>query len=133
MESSQQAAKRFEWAVRALAQPPGIQLALFPDFTSKADELALDFEEWLEQFAKCPSGMSLTSDQKKSLGSLDNQLEAMSGPSNDRLWTEEALVVSDQWGRVRQLALEFLDVMGWATTAPPTDRSIYVGPPEDKD
>jgi hypothetical protein len=41
---------RFEWSVRALAQPAPIQLALFPGFVVVADELAGDFDA---AFARC--------------------------------------------------------------------------------
>jgi hypothetical protein len=36
---------RLEWSMRALAQPPGVQSRLFPEFVECADELALEFDE----------------------------------------------------------------------------------------
>jgi hypothetical protein len=37
---------QFRWSVLALAMDAEVQLSLFPDFTCKADELALDFDHW---------------------------------------------------------------------------------------
>jgi hypothetical protein len=45
-EIAQSCMLRLQHAVQVLALPADIQLSLFPDFASKVDELALDFDNW---------------------------------------------------------------------------------------
>lgn len=116
----------FEWSVRALAQPAEVQLALYPSFTCHADELALEFEEAHRATFPLRNG-AFSASQLLLIEELDRQLERMSGLANERLWTEEALREAPEWMRVRELAREVLEAMGWSSEAPPIERSaIYV-------
>ncbi len=74
-------------AVQALAAAPDAALAIHPDFVSKVDELALDFDHWL----RVASSPDFTDRQKRALLRLDERLEAMSGQANAERWTEDAL------------------------------------------
>jgi hypothetical protein len=44
---------------------------------------------------------------------LDSALNAMSGPQNAALWTEEALQSRPEWENVRNLAQRVLKSFGW--------------------
>ena len=66
-------------SLRALALPAEAQLGLFPDFVCKADELALDLDEWYRRVAS-NGAARVTDEQRHHLAALDARLSAMSGP-----------------------------------------------------
>jgi hypothetical protein len=118
---------RFEWSVRALAQPAEVQLKLYPSFVCHADELALEFDE-CRQLAQPMLAGRLDQRQGQLIETLDSYLQSISGQVNAELWTEEAMRTSAEWERVRGLANEILAAMGWSTSPPPLDRgAIYIG------
>jgi hypothetical protein len=111
---------RLRWAVQALARPAEEQVQLYPDFTCKADELAIDFgdaaEPWLE--AGRPG---LTPEQSDALRALDDYLDAVSGGGpNAENWVEDALYKSPVWQQIRSLARAVLAAFGWQDACPPT-------------
>ena len=121
-------ARRFMWAIQALALDATEQLQLFPEFADSIDELELDQAQ--TQAAFLESSQSLVSaEQLQAIADLDAQLDAMAGPENAALWSDEALEAAPEWQRVRALAAALLRQMGWPLEAPPRDRAIYVGPP----
>jgi hypothetical protein len=120
---------RLQWSIQAIAQDAHVQRSLFPHFVCVADELALDFAEHHGAFEDSASAASLTPAQRESIRALDRALDAMSGPEHADLWTDEALDRAPEWTALRTLARTVLARMHWPTTAPPTDRAIYVGPP----
>jgi hypothetical protein len=65
-------------ALQALAMPATIQIALFPDFVCKADELALDFDNYREAVIT-NEAFSLTQAQRDSLEGINVRLDAISG------------------------------------------------------
>ena len=101
--------KKFEWSLKALAQPAKIQVALFPSFVNVADELALCWEEVIddEDF----SGFSNQVTEK--IQKLDDFIVSISGEKNAHLWTNEALTHSVEWAKVRKLARAIVDEFGW--------------------
>jgi hypothetical protein len=117
--------RRFEWSVRALAQPAHTQAQLFPHFVCVADELALEFDEWCRALLESPHG-ELKNDQIELITLLDQQLSQMSGPENEELWLDEALASSPEWTRVREIASELIRKMGWPDSPPPPERDFYV-------
>ncbi len=118
---------KLKWSLQALAQEPAVQLALFPDYVAKADELALDFDNALRL---SESGSALSPLQTSKLDQLDRTISSMSGQENAPLWTELAILSSSEWQKIRALALEALQSFGWPADAPPTspeDRgTVYV-------
>jgi hypothetical protein len=119
---------RFEWSVRALAQPSEIQTRLFPSFVETADELALDFEEQLQCMADAGALARLSAAQRHSIAELDDFLRMMSGPDHAEYWTDAALQHSPQWKTVRELSRQVLHEMNWPVLPPPQGRAIFVGP-----
>ena len=123
-------ARRFMWALQALALDAGQQEQLFPDFAEPTDELELDQQETQAAFLK-EWGPLLSPQQTEVIRRLEAELDTMGGPDNAKLWTTEALAVAPQWARVRELAAAVLREMSWPLEPPPPDRAIYVGPPSD--
>ncbi|MEN8184845.1 MAG: hypothetical protein ABFS46_20175 [Myxococcota bacterium] len=121
-------ARRFMWAVQALALDATEQQQLYPDFADPPDELELDQQETQAAFLQAWQPL-LSSQQTEAIRILDQQLEAMGGPDNARFWTMEALANAPEWARVRELATALLREMGWPLESPPKERAIYVGPP----
>ncbi len=120
------AAQHFMWSIQALALPATGQEQLFPDFVEVLDELVLDHEEAQDNFQQAEEFRQLTPEQQKAIAVLDAHIEKMSGPENS-LWSPEALE-APEWEQARTLAKRVLAEMGWAVTAPPKDRAVYVGP-----
>lgn len=118
--------RRFEWSVRALAQPAGIQRALFPEFVCHADELALEFDE-TRKLVVDEDELDALVPAAHAIERLDALLESMSGSERAELWTEEALSSSSEWSSVRRAAREVLQAMSWPDTPPPKDRDALYG------
>ena len=111
--------------LQALAAPADVQLARFPDFVEKADELVLDFDHSL-MLVRLDDAEGLTAEQQTALAALDDLLAAMSGEVNARLWTEQSLRDGAEWGRVRAGAAAALRAFGWLVEPPPPTQSTYV-------
>jgi hypothetical protein len=97
--------ERLVHALQALAVPAEEQLARYPVFVVKADELALDYADALLLITDCPQ-VSLTPEQQAALEDVDQLLDWMSGEKNAALWTEAALRTAPDWQQVRRLARE---------------------------
>jgi hypothetical protein len=121
---STQDLQRFEWSVRALAQDAATQRQLYPSFVCVADELALEFDEYLRALEdELPQ---LTAAEQ--IRALDSRLSAMSGPDHAALWTDDALRDAPEWVEVRAAAQAVLQAMGWSSRPPPNERgAVYVG------
>lgn len=117
--------QEFQWAVQALAAPADDQLARFPDFVVKADELALDFDQWM-MCAVEHHGADWSPNQRELIEALDRMLSSMSGSANGHLWQDEAVRADPQWEAVREAARKALDAFGWPSIVPPRSGSIYV-------
>lgn len=113
-----------QWALQALAQPAEVQMTLFPDFVSKADELAVDFHHWL-LYAEEEHLADFTANQKGALLRIDEFLNVMGGARNAKHWTDDALHHDPMWKEVRGMAKEALDEFGWPNEKPPMDRGGY--------
>lgn len=111
-----------EWCVLALAMPAEVQLALFPDFACKADELALELDRCLYEL----QDPGVTEEQKAAAQALDGLVGAMSGPSSAHLWTDEALRSHPAWEGVRAAARGVAEAFGWPLRRPPPSAGIYV-------
>ena len=106
-------------ALQVLAQSAEVQLAYFPDFVAKADELALDFNHFYE--ACLPE---MTAEQVRAASRIDMRLGDMSGPTGP--WSDEDLRNAGEWVEIRQLAKRALEVFGWPDEAPPPSSDVYV-------
>lgn len=113
--------------VQALALPANEQLKLYPDGSAKADELALDFDQW-HSCAVGNDADSMTQAQLGSLRAIDEALSRMSGYSNPDLWTEQALGQDVEWEQVRELARAALAAFGWPNDVPADYEAPY--PPD---
>lgn len=106
--------EQFEWALLALAQPAKIQLGLFPDFANAADELALSWEEALED-----TDLDELSDNARSaIKELDDYMLSISGQENAELWTNESVSSSVQWAKMRKMASRVIKEFGWINSSP---------------
>ena len=116
--------ERLIHSLQALAAPADVQLARFPDFAAKADELALDYADALRLAADCPQVL-LEPGQRHALDRLDGYLDRMSGAANAALWTEGAVRSSPEWEEVRALARAGLAALGAADDLPPPGGAVY--------
>src|SRR5215212_10645109 len=117
--------ERLIHSLQALAAPADVQLARFPDFAAKADELALDYADALRLAADCPQ-LRLEPGQRRALDRLDGYLDRMSGAANAGLWTEGAVRSSPEWVEVRALARDALAALGAPDDLPPPGDAVYV-------
>jgi hypothetical protein len=92
---------------------------LFPDFCTKADELALDFNNWC---GAARGHLPMTQLQRTAIDAVDVLLDAMSrgGPRFDEnIWTEDGLRTREEWAEVRIAAARALAAFGVPLAAPP--------------
>jgi hypothetical protein len=114
-------------ALRALAAPAHLQLARFPDFVLKADELALDFADAHLLFTQCQQ-LEFTQAQRDAVNAVDRLLDRMSGSDHAALWSEQALRQAPEWDRVRRAAKLALRELGYAEgPVPPSDARYIPG------
>ncbi len=100
--------EQFEWSLLALAQPAKIQLGLFPDFANAADELALNWEEALED----TDLDELPANAKVTIKELDDYMLSISGKDNAELWTSQSISSSVQWAKMRKIACKAVNELG---------------------
>jgi len=117
--------ERLVHALQALAAPAEVQLARYPAFVVKADELALDYADALLLITDCPQ-LSLTPEQQAAIEVVDHLLHQMSGKQNAALWTEAALRTAPAWQEVRRLAREGLLALGQPVDLPPPSNAVYI-------
>jgi hypothetical protein len=108
--------KQLQSSLCLLAGEGRAALDALPDGCVKADELALDYNHWLE-VAAANWGTRLRPEQRDALAQVDQLLDQMSGASNARLWTEEAVVSDNRWEQVRSAARRAVESMGWDCSA----------------
>jgi hypothetical protein len=109
--------------LKALAQPADVQLTLYPDFVVKADELALDFNNFYEA---CLPEMS--DEQAAASSHIERRLIELSGPAGP--WSEDDLRHAREWADIRDLAKQALEVFGWPDEPPPPSPDVVVRFPE---
>jgi hypothetical protein len=116
---------RLKHSLQALAMPADVQIALFPEFAQKADELALDFDNF-RQAVVTNMESSLSDEQRDLLATIDVQLDMMSRAQDANLWTEDALVRRPEWQSVRELASAALEAFDWPVVRPPSYAHEFV-------
>ncbi|MBA2304733.1 MAG: hypothetical protein H0W08_19160 [Acidobacteria bacterium] len=113
--------RNLKWSLQALAVPPSEQLALFPDYAAKVDDLAVDFDKWASVI-RTNYETDLTSTQTESLTAIERRLSLISrlGTEYDPdIWTEAALGKDEYWAAIRTLAATALEAFGWSVESPP--------------
>jgi hypothetical protein len=98
--------KQLRSSLRSLAAAGSGQPSLFPDQTRTPDELAFDFDHWLDVVRSNYEG-ELEAAQAEALDAIAKKLSTMSrdGAEFDvDLWTEAAFGTSEHWAEVRRLA-----------------------------
>jgi hypothetical protein len=116
---------RLKHSLQALSMPADVQLGLFPDFVSKADELALDFDNFYQVVVT--NDLVLTGKQRDTLARIDVRLDAMSDKEKSELWTPEGLKERTEWREIRELASNALSEFGWAVERPPSYAHEFAG------
>jgi len=123
--------ERLKHSIQLLASPPEVQLTLLPSFVCKADELALDFDQWclvaLSNFRS-----ELTADQLLCLDAIDGSLSELTHKGSQH-WTEDAVRKSAEWQAIRALASAALASFSWPMEAPPSHAEEYVGGQESQE
>jgi len=100
---------------------------LLPDFVNKAEELGLDFDLWREIVLN-NFRSELSAGQISSIESIDRALSNLDNMGAEH-WTEHAVRKSEEWKRLRILALAALESFGWPRETPPSHADEYVGGP----
>ncbi len=118
--------ERLKWSAMALSQDAETQNSLFPDFVLVADELALNWEEALNELND-PS-LWINENQRSSVDKLSALLLSISGEENIKFWIDDALSEFHEWDDIRVAASEVLRSFGWPVMAPSPSSDIYVGP-----
>jgi AAA+ ATPase superfamily predicted ATPase len=105
-------ARELRSALKALAAPGFQALASVPDGTVKAEELALDYDNFVHAYLGNFRD-KISQSQRDALLAIDAMLQGMSGQENAELWTEDAVVNHPKWESVRVLARDALAALGW--------------------
>jgi hypothetical protein len=97
---------------------------MLPHFVCKADELALDFDQWREIVLN-NFRSEISTDQMSCMENIDHALSELTHMGAEH-WTEDAVRESEEWKRVRTLATAALESFGWARQIPPNHSDEYV-------
>ena len=117
--------EQLKWSLQALARAGSPQPTLFPEKSTKPDELAFGFDHWAG-LVRDAYGGDLRARQASALEAIAAKLATMSrdGAEFDvELWTDAALSTTEHWADVRQLAAAALDEFGWGADHPVDERS----------
>ena len=118
-------AQRLRWALQALAAPAADQLRHTPAFAAQAEELALDIDNWFS-VVRAGTVLTLSTEQRSALETIDRRLSLMSGRENVDLWGPEALRNAPAWAELRRLAAGALAAFGWPVEVPPANPDVYL-------
>jgi len=116
--------EKLKWSVQAIAQPSAVQIQLFPEFVEVADELALRWEEAIQDLQVMRT--HLLPAQIAAIEELDAYMVSISGQAHTQMWTMDALKGSLEWQIMRELANQILHQMFWTETRPSFASDIYV-------
>lgn len=119
--------ENLKWVLQALSCPAKIQISLFPEFVYVADELALCWEELYEENLNIED---FSPEVQKAFIDFDEFILSISGKENEHLWTNEALSNTIEWAKIRTLAKNALEELGWEVAEPgPNLNYQYIGGP----
>lgn len=117
--------ERLKHSLQAMALPATGQVAYFPDFVVKTDELVLDFDHW----RYCSVGnyhAEMTAAQLDSLAAVEAHIDVPNSTGDRSVWEESALYSHPFWQELRNLAIQSLNAFGWPQEAPPSYAHEYV-------
>ena len=115
--------QRLRHSVQLLASSPEVQLRHLPAYVSKADELALELDQW-SKIALHNYERDFSKEQLEALSALNKKLDWLTN-EGEQNWTEEAVRMSASWNEVRCLARAVLDSFGWPAETPPSHADEY--------
>ena len=98
--------------LQALASAGEVALAREPEGSCRADELALDYDNFVHAFVG-NFGAELSAQQRSSLLRVDQLFGAMSGADQPELWTDDAVRRHPRWDEVRAAAQQALEALSW--------------------
>lgn len=99
--------KNLRQSLADLSLPGPAALRTQPEGSCRADELALEFDNWLQAaLANCRDELSPF--QWEALESINRALSEMSGEKNSSLWTDEAVGNHPKWVWIRAEAAKAL-------------------------
>jgi hypothetical protein len=107
--------KQLRSSLRRLSTAGADQPVLFPDSAAKPDELAFEFDHW-SSLVRALYGEDLSRIQSDALAAIHAKFETMSSDDAEfdvELWTEAAVIGSEQWADIRALAASALEAFGW--------------------
>ena len=102
-----------KWATQAFSLPAEKQKTIFPEDVNIANEIGIEWEFSLEELKRPEVISSLTEEQKLAFKSLDDYLLSIAGSEHPQYWTNEAVFESEEWKKIRILATNILNIMGW--------------------
>ena len=121
---------RFKQHLQVLSLSGEEQLALYPDFVVKADELTLDYDHWhmvlFTNYRNYNFGFSF--EQKEAAAKIDDYFSFMTDKKESYLWTDEAVRIDPHWETVREMAKEALALFGWESKVPEDFVQKYLYP-----
>ena len=97
-----------------LAAPGDQALARLPDGCVKADELALDFDNFYQAYLE-NFGDELSPDARAALDAIGKSFDRMSGLVNAELWSDQAVATHPAWLQVRGQAAQALELFAEET------------------
>jgi hypothetical protein len=101
-------------SLAALALPGLNALDLQPRGSARADELALDFDNFYKAYRANFAG-ELSDAQLEALAEVDRLLSNMSR-ADSNLWEDQAVINHPLWAEVRNAAYAAMESFGWAIT-----------------
>ena len=100
-------------SLEGLALPGEVALRRLPPNVVRADELALDFDNYFTAY-RGNFGTELTAQQLAALEQVHQLLAQMSGPGNSSLWSDGAVITHHRWTEVRDAAQRAIKELGWS-------------------
>lgn len=113
-------------SLQALAASASVQRSLFPESVVTADELARDFDHWVEVIRSNYED-ELDDEQRRSLLTIDAAFATMERDGTELdadVWSEAAVRTSDAWVSLRLLAGEALRAFGWPVEDTPSEPTL---------
>jgi hypothetical protein len=117
--------ERLRHSIQLLACPAEVQLSQLPSFACKADELALDFDQWC-LVVVCNFRSELTASQLSCLDAIRERLSELTHMGSEH-WSDDAVRQSTEWQGLRTLATAALASFSWQLETPPSYADEYVG------
>ncbi len=102
--------------LQALAAPPSVQLAMFPELVTSGERTMADFRVWHDRALERQDALSPA--QQKVLAGVIERLQAMLHEESRALWTVEGVRTSREWGELRAAARRALMTFAWSVDMP---------------